>query len=175
MKCSGLAATKDLTKAFSCISYSDLSAATETEIAAPAPHNALTAPDTELIDLATLHAPKRSVAAPSDNFWGNFQPHHAVTLRKIYRKVVTWKLSFFMLSKNKTGEQFAEALHSVLSPVAVSTNRSDISLSLCIINPNLTLSRTWTMDQTIRPSNVYCVQGTAATSQNCSVKRSQSK
>ena len=43
---------------------------------------------------------------------------------------------------DKTGEQFAEALHSVLSPIAVNTDRSDISLTLCMILPHLTLSRT---------------------------------
>ena len=145
-KCSGLAAAKEWTENFSCKKCSEVIAATETAIATPAPHNDLTVPDTAFIDPATSHAPERSVAAPSDNFWDNFQPHHAVTVREIYREVVTWKPSFFTLSKNKTGEQFAEALHSVLSPIAVDTDRSDISLTLCMILPHLTLSRTKNTD-----------------------------
>ena len=67
-------------------------------------------------------------------------------MREIYREDVTWKPSFFTLSKNKTGEQLAEALHSVLSPIAVNTDRSDISLILCMILPHLTLSRTKNTD-----------------------------
>ena len=81
-----------------------------------------------------------------DNSWDNFQPHHAVTMRKTYCEVVKWKPLFFTHSKNKTGEQFTEALHSVLSRIAVNTDRSDISLTLCMILPHLTLSRTKTMD-----------------------------
>ena len=77
-----------------------------------------------------------------DELWDNFQPPHAVTMREMFREVVIWKPSFFTLSKNKTGEQFAEALHSVLSPIAVNSDRSDISLTLCMILPHLTLSRT---------------------------------
>ena len=146
VKCSGLAAAKDWTENFSCKNCSEITAATETAIATPAPHNALTVPDTALIDPATSHAPERSVAAASNNFWDHFQPHHAVTVRQIYREVVTWKPSFFTLGKNKTGEQFAEALHSVLSPIAVNTDRSDISLTLCMILPHLTLSRTKNTD-----------------------------
>ena len=49
-------------------------------------------------------------------------------------------------SKNKKGEQFTEALHSVLSPVAVNTDRSDISQTFCRILPHLTLSRTKNTD-----------------------------
>ena len=101
---------------------------------------------TEWIDPATSHAPEPSVAAASNNFWDHFQPHHEVTVREIYREVVTWKPSFFTLGKNKTGEQFAEALHIVLSPIAVNTDRSDISLTLCMILPHLTLSRTKNTD-----------------------------
>ena len=130
----------------SCKSCSEVTAATETIIATPAPHNDLTVPDTALIDPATSHAPERSVAAPSINCWDNFQPHHSVTVREIYCEFVTWKPSFFTLSKNKTGEQFAEALYSVLSPIAVDTDRSDISLTLCMILPHLTLSRTKNTD-----------------------------
>ena len=141
VKCSGLAAAKEGTENFSCKSCSEVTAATETAIATPAPHNDLTVPDTALMYPATSHAPERSVAAPSKNFRVNFQPHHAVTVREIYREVVTWKPLFFTLSKNKTGEQFAENLHSVLSPIAVNTDRSDISLTLCMILPHLTLSR----------------------------------
>ena len=89
---------------------------------------------------------ERSVAAPSDNFWEKFQPHHAVTVREIYREVVTWKPSFFTLSKTKTGEQIAEALHSVLSPIAVNTDRSDKSLTVCMILTHLILSRTKNTD-----------------------------
>ena len=114
MKCSGLAAAKEWTKNFSCKSCSKVTAATETATATPAPHNDLTVPDTALIDPATSHAPERSVAAPSDNFWDNFRPHHAVAVREIYREVITWKPSFFTLSKNKTREQFAEALQCPL-------------------------------------------------------------
>ena len=146
MKCCGLAAAKDWTKNFSCKSCSELTAATETAIAAPATHKALTVTDTALIDPAKSHPHERSVAAPSDNFWDNFQPHHAVTERQIYHLVVTWKPSFFTLGKNKTGEQFVEALHSVLSPIAVNTDRSDTSLTLCMILPHLTLSRTKNTD-----------------------------
>ena len=147
VKCSGgLAAAKEWTENFSCKSCSEVTAATETAIATPAPHNDLTVPDTAPIDPATSHAPERSVAAPLYIFWDNFQPHHAVTVREIYREVVTWKTSFFTLSKNKTGKQFAEALHSVLSPIAVDTDRSDISLTLCMILPHLTLSRTKNTD-----------------------------
>ena len=102
----------------------------------------MTVPDTALIDPATTHAPERSVAAASNNFWDHFQPHHAVTVREIYREVVTWKPSFFTLGKNKTGEQFAEALHSVLSLIAVNTDRSDSPLTFCMILPHLALSRT---------------------------------
>ena len=79
-------------------------------------------------------------------FFDNFQPHHAVTVRKIYREVITWKPSFFKHRKNKTGEQFAEALHSVLSTVAVNKDRSDISLTLFMILPHLTPSRTKNTD-----------------------------
>ena len=146
MKCSGLAAAKNWTKNFSCRSCSEVTALTETAIATPASHNVLTVPDTALIDRATSHAPDRSVAAPSDSFWDNFQPHHAVTVREIYRAVVTWKSLFFVLSKNKTGEQFAEAPHSVRSPITVNTDRSHISLTLCMIPPHLNLSRTRNMD-----------------------------
>ena len=102
----------------------------------------MTVPDAELIDPATSHAPGHSVAAPSDIFWDNFQPHHAVTVREIYREIFTWKPSVFTLSKTKTGEQCAKALHSVLSPIAVNTDRSDISLSLCMILPHVSLSLT---------------------------------
>ena len=130
VKCSGLAAAKEWTENFSCKSCSEVIAATETAIATPAPHNDLTVSDTALIDPATSHAPKLSVAASSDNFWDKFQPHHAQKLQEIYREVVTWKPSFFTFGKNKTGEEFAEALHSVLSPIAVDTDRSDISLTL---------------------------------------------
>ena len=110
------------------------------------PHNDLTVHDTLLIDPATSHAPERSVAAPLENFWDNFQPDHAVTARELYREVVTWKTSLFMLCKNKTGELFGEALHSVLSPIAVNTDRSDISLTLCMTLPHLSLSRTKNTD-----------------------------
>ena len=48
-----------------------------------------------------------------------------------------------MLSENKTGEQFAETLHSVLSPIAANT---DVSLTLCMIILHLTLSRTKSTD-----------------------------
>ena len=85
VKSSGLAAAKDWTGNFSCKSCSEVTAATETAIAAPALHNALTVPDTALIDPATSHATDRSVAAPSDNFWDNFQAHHAATVRNVYR------------------------------------------------------------------------------------------
>ena len=85
-------------------------------------------------------------SAPSNNFWFNFQPQHVVSVRYIYRDVVTWKPSFFLLSKNKTGEQFVETHHSVPSPIAVNTDRSDISLTLCMILPHLTLSRTKNTD-----------------------------
>ena len=120
VKWSGLAAAKEWTENFSCKSCSEV---TETAIATPAPHNDLTVPDTAPIDPATSHARELSVAAPSDNFWDNFQTHHAVTVRELYREIVTWKPSFFTLSRNNTGEQFAEALHSVLSPIAVDTDR----------------------------------------------------
>ena len=102
VKCSGLAAAKEWTENFSCKSCSEVTAATETAIATPARHNDLTVPDTALIDTATSQAPESSVAAPSNSFWDNFQPHHAVTVREIYREVVTWKPSFSTLSKNKT-------------------------------------------------------------------------
>ena len=105
MKCSGLAAAKEWTDNLSCKSCSEVTAA-----------NDLTVPDTVLIDPATSHSPERSVAAPTDNFLDNLQPHHAVTVREIYREVVAWKPSFFTLSKNKTGKQFTEAHQSVLSP-----------------------------------------------------------
>ena len=39
-------------------------------------------------------------------------------------------------------EQFAEALHSVLFSIAANTDRSDISLTLYMIFPRLTLSGT---------------------------------
>ena len=146
MKCSALAAAKDWTENFSCKSCSEVTAATETAIATPAPHNVLTVPDTALIDPATSHAPERSVAASSYSFWDNFQPHHTVTVREIYREVVTWKPSFFTLSRNKTWEQFAKALLSVFSPIAVNTDRSDISLILCMILLHLTLIRTKNTD-----------------------------
>ena len=142
MKFSGLAAANNWTENFSCRSCSEVTAATETPTATPAPHNALTVSDTALIDPATSHAPERSVAAPSEIFWDNFQPQHAVTVPELYREVVT----FFTLSKNKTEEQFAEALHSVFFPIAVNTDRSDISLTLCMILPHLTLSRTKNTD-----------------------------
>ena len=128
------------TENFSCKRCSEVTAATKTAIAKVASHNDLTVPETALLDPATLHALDCSVAAASDNVRDNFQPHQAVTVRFIYREVVTRKPSFFMLSKNKTGEQFAEALYSVLSPIAVNTNRSDISLTFCMILPHLTLS-----------------------------------
>ena len=146
VKCSGLAAAKEWTENFSCKSCSEVTAATEPAIATPAPHNDLTVPDTALIDPANLHAPESSVATPSDYFGHILQSHHAVTVREIYREVITWKPSYFTLSKNKTGEQFAEALHSVLSPIAVNTDRSDLSLTLCMILLHLTLSRTKNMD-----------------------------
>ena len=146
VKCSGLAAAKEWTENFSCKSCSEVTAATEPAIATPAPHNDLIVPDTALIDPANFHAPKNSVATPSDNFGHILQSHHKVTVREIYREVITWKPSFFTLSKNKTGEQFAEALHSVLSPIAVKTDRSDLSLTLCMIFLHLTLSRTENMD-----------------------------
>ena len=120
--------------------------------------------DTALIDSATFHAPESSVAAPSDNFWDNFQPHHAVTVREIHREVVTWKPSFFTLTKNKTGQQFAKALHGVFSPIAIDTDRSDISLTLCMILPHLTFSRTkntddWSNNQTIKRRPVLWGEG----------------
>ena len=114
----------------------------------------MTVPDTALIDPATSQAPERSIAAPSDKFWDNFQPHHAVTVREICREVVTWKPAFFTLSTNKTGEQFAEALHSVLSPIAVNTDRSDISLAHCMILPPLTLSRTKNTDDGLNNNTI---------------------
>ena len=98
VKCSGLAAAKEWPKNVSCKNFSEFTAATETSIATPAPHNDWTVPDTVLIDPATLHAPERTVAAPSDNFWDNFQPDHTVTVREIYREVVTWKPTFFLLN-----------------------------------------------------------------------------
>ena len=145
VKCSGLAEAKEWNENFSCKSCSDVTAATETAIATPVPHNDLTVPDTVLIDPATSHAFERSVA-PSDNFWDNFKPRHAKTVSKIDREVVTWKPSFLTLSKNNTGEQLSEALHSVLSPIAVNTDRSVVSLTLCMILPQLTLSRTKNRD-----------------------------
>ena len=144
VKCSGLAVAKGWIKNLPPKQL--VTAATETAIATPALDNAVTVPDTALIDLATAHAPGRSVAALSDKFWANFQLHYAVTVRKIYHKVVTRKPSFFMLSSNKTGEQFAEVLPSVLSPIAVNTDRSDISLTPCMILLHLTLRRTKNTD-----------------------------
>ena len=88
------ATAKDWTKNFSSKSCSEITAANETANATPAPHNDLTVPDTALINLATSHAPEHSVAESRDNFWDNFQRHHAVTAREIYRKIVTWKPLF---------------------------------------------------------------------------------
>ena len=146
VKCSGLAAAKDWNENFSCKNCSEITAATETAIATPAPHNASTVPDTALIGPATSHPP--NVPSPQHRIilWDHFQPHHAVTVREIYREVVTWKPLFFTLGKNKTGEQFAEALHSVFSRIAVNTDKSDIFLTLCMILPHLTLSRTKNTD-----------------------------
>ena len=156
VKCSVIAAAKSWTEIVSCKNCSEVTAATKKAIAPPAPRNALNIPDTALIDPASSHAPERYVASPSVNFLDNFQPHHAITVRKKYREVVTWKSSLFALSKNKTGEQFAETLQSFLSPIAVNTDRSDISLTLWMILPHLTLSRTKNADdgsnnKTIKP------------------------
>ena len=147
VKCSSLAAAKEWPKNVSCKNCSEFTAATETAIATPALHNDWTVPDTALIEPATSHAPERTVAAPSDNFWDNFQPDRAVTVRELYREVVTRKPTFFTFSKNKTGEQFAEALYSVFSAIVVNTDRSDIFLTFCIILPQLTLSRTKNTDR----------------------------
>ena len=146
MKCSSLATTKDWTENFSCKSCFGVCAATKKAIATPEPQNALTVPDTALIEHATSHAPERFAAAQSDKFPDNFLSHHAVTMRKTLREVVIWKPSVFTLSKNNKREQFAEALHSVLSPIAVNTDRSDISQTLCMILPHLTFSQTKNTD-----------------------------
>ena len=87
VKFSGLDAAKESTENFSFKSCSEVTAAIETGIGTPASHIILTVPDTALIDLATSQAPECSVAPSSDSFWDNFQPHHAVTVRKIYREI----------------------------------------------------------------------------------------
>ena len=124
----------------SCKSCSEVTAATETAIATPAPHNVLTVPDTPLIDLATSHAHENAVAT-SDNFWNNFlalsRGNSALNISRCRH------IEALVLHAQQEQDKGAVRRNPsrVLAPIAVNTDRSDISPNPCLIRPLSILSR----------------------------------
>ena len=73
--------------------------------------------------------------------WSNPCPELIETTRKIYTKVVHWKLVFMILSKNKIGYNFIETLNRTLNSL-IENNKNAFAMHPAMIFPHLLLCKT---------------------------------
>ena len=63
-------------------------------------------------------------------------------IENIYQKVVHWKSSFFIITRNKTGYKFVDTLNCILSSTIDHNEKNKTAIYAAMVMPHLILART---------------------------------